>query len=302
MFKEVLQSLDEIIRKHRIVPTTPQWLALPDKASTIVKHVFADGSEEIDFDELIKNIDDYTDDDGLFIDDDKLFVVYINTVQHRGYDPVDHPKWHVAHCGTLQMMKGRGQMHKYARRSCSAEGKDPDRFMLVDTHNGRFQRKLQPCKRCLGMLGHLKKGYREQENYTFSDYVAEFAHVPKAQTMLGYESNYESATTKLANTYVDNWDEISAAAKKRDGYRCAHCQHVYKDGFLESHHQNRNKRDNSRENLLSLCILCHCIEHRKDHPQMFHGYFKSGRLSQFVIRYPHRQIALLEYQLKTQIK
>jgi hypothetical protein len=294
LFSTSLEALDEIIAKHRIVPQAPKYLRLPDKESTIVKQTFADGSEEIDLDELIHNIEDYTNDSDLFEENGQLFVVYINTAHTRSYQAEDHAKWHVTNCGTLQMMRRREQMHKYARRSPTE--KTDDRFLLVDTNNQHFKRHIHICKNCIKTLQQIKRAYREPEDYSFSKYILEFAGIDPSRMNLGHQASYELGAEKLANTYVDNWDEISAQAKKRDNYRCAHCQHRYPDGYLESHHKNRNKRDNSPQNLISLCALCHCIEHRGDHPQMFHGYLKNGRLDAFVKKYPARGRALDIYK------
>jgi hypothetical protein len=61
------------------------------------------------------------------------------------------------------------------------------------------------------------------------------------------------------NKYVPNWQEISRQTRRNRGYTCEICNinlSSYKN-LLHTHHKNRDKRDNSEENLQVLCVECH---------------------------------------------
>lgn len=60
---------------------------------------------------------------------------------------------------------------------------------------------------------------------------------------------------------------LSASMRKeivKNAGKCNRCQHDGTDYRLEIHHRNRNKHDQSPENLEVLCQLCHLQEHHKE--------------------------------------
>lgn len=73
-------------------------------------------------------------------------------------------------------------------------------------------------------------------------------------------------TTRIRrnNAYTDNWFEISAAVKRRDGYCCRKCG---SDEDLEVHHIIPVSKGgtNSQANLITLCHRCHKRQPRHGH-------------------------------------
>ena len=63
--------------------------------------------------------------------------------------------------------------------------------------------------------------------------------------------------------YAENWSQISEQIKRECGFSCQNCDRLEKDGIaLSVHHKDRNKRNDSRANLICLCWSCHTASHR----------------------------------------
>ena len=74
------------------------------------------------------------------------------------------------------------------------------------------------------------------------------------------------ATTRIRRTdpYTDDWYEISAAVKRRDGYKCVKCPNTTN---LEVHHIVPVSKGgtNAMNNLITLCHKCHSKQPRHKH-------------------------------------
>ena len=86
---------------------------------------------------------------------------------------------------------------------------------------------------------------------------------------------------KTRKDYAHNWEQISISIKNRDKWTCQRCKLKFEVGgkviVLENgkirrltvHHKNRNVKDNSGKNLVSLCCACHCkVEFPLIHKEM----------------------------------
>lgn len=73
--------------------------------------------------------------------------------------------------------------------------------------------------------------------------------------------------------YPDNWNELSKAAKRRDGRRCVRCGSTKPP--LHAHHVISLSRGGSNDigNLITLCEDCHS----REHPHMHQTKQKRGR-------------------------
>ena len=80
-----------------------------------------------------------------------------------------------------------------------------------------------------------------------------------------------TCSRSCANSYFrsgtnhPNWKEESTNYRtKINIVHCERCDYNSNINILQVHHKNRNRKDNSKENLEVLCPNCHCIEHLKD--------------------------------------
>jgi hypothetical protein len=88
------------------------------------------------------------------------------------------------------------------------------------------------------------------------------------QSLFAKKPIYDSDTAP-ANVYSDDWPRVSLAARSQAGWRCQQCRldlsphHLRK--FLQTHHQNGQRNDNRRENLMVLCVECHAKQPNHNH-------------------------------------
>jgi len=72
----------------------------------------------------------------------------------------------------------------------------------------------------------------------------------------GERKKFKADERKRTKLYTENWDVIRKRVYQRDGYRCVMCG---KKGKLHAHHivPVRISKDNSMNNLVSVCNKCH---------------------------------------------
>lgn len=193
-------------------------------------------------------------------------VLYIR--DSRGFEP----KFHVANCRTLQSMREMGRSERYV------ETQNESGVFVVNYIRGgvvnSIEKKLHPCQNCLYFLMwqgfDLSLGVSEKEeiikNFDLKDF---FKIYPKTlHQTIGHTSEYAPI-----DMYPKRWQSISRSVRERSGWVCQVCglnlsaQEHQK--FLHVHHKSGSQTDNSRRNLIVLCIGCHANE-----PQ--HGHMKKS--------------------------
>lgn len=81
----------------------------------------------------------------------------------------------------------------------------------------------------------------------------------KKRLVLSVVSDWRSSEgLKLEDT--PNWREVRSEALRRDGFACYFCGFA-SPKYMEVHHKGGVHKDNSLENLVSLCPFCHSCLH-----------------------------------------
>lgn len=209
-------------------------------------------------------------------------LVYIRDVAAYGRSS-ELPKFHVTYCTKLEQMRRNNRWSKYV-----VANRDDGKFKinLTDQNISKTVR-LSVCQRCLAEIAW--KGFSfEMDKPSRTKAVGVFAlsefFEKYPRDLLAIKPDHTADTAPI-NEYVDNWQEISAQTKRTRSYRCEKCTRTFVGSntrFLDTHHRNGLKYDNSEGNLEVLCIGCHAEEPMHAHLKTdlryrdYHARFLTG--------------------------
>ncbi|OPX56635.1 hypothetical protein SAMN02745127_00501 [Oceanospirillum multiglobuliferum] len=177
-------------------------------------------------------------------------------------------RFHVADCSTLDKMRRQNRFDRY-KATYNTSGK----FEIFGTSyyggsNRTAEVELAVCKNCLNYLNY--NGYRQDRDRVFSKFsIAEFLST--------YSTLFKSMPDRPAmideGGYSDDWSQISANYRRLKNYQCESCLVILTNnkGLLHTHHINGNKRQNSTDNLMSLCIDCHRKQPKHEYMRVKHN-------------------------------
>ncbi|WP_368623423.1 HNH endonuclease [Paraburkholderia sp. BR13444] len=213
--------------------------------------------------------------DGIDVTADQIQVLDDGTLAYKGYRVLVYirdvhamgnrdtmPKYHFAHCRTLEAMYRNQRSERYVVANSDSG------LFHVNVMDGGVrpqQVRLQVCQNC---LAHIRwKGFDMQaarpsrlsivEQFKLTEFFVKYP-----RDLMSLQPGHSSDTAPI-NTYTDDWPEVSARTRSRRGYRCQRCSIVLagvESKYLHVHHQNGQKHDNSDENLEVLCVGCHADE------------------------------------------
>lgn len=177
------------------------------------------------------------------------------------------PRFHIAHCKTLQKMFAQKRRNRYVVAS-----RNDGLFLVQRVENNEIAKseeiRLDVCKECLRTLGWM--GYHSQLSQSERDEIKDrfslenfFKYYPK--DLIDSTGLYRDEIAKN-NLYPARWNYISEKIRNELNYTCQQCGvklEKYKK-FLDVHHIDGNKSNSLRTNLQVLCVECHS----KIHPHM----------------------------------
>ncbi len=210
--------------------------------------------------------------DGTLAYKDSRILLYIRDVYdyHRQRRHQELPKFHVAHCRTLEQMK---QNNRFARYVVAT--REDGLFSINRMNNNRIIKSdllgLKVCQNCLdyltfdGFASDLSKDKRINIVNQFS--IKRFFEIfPKS--LIYNKPEFRDDIAPL-NAYPSNWDSISRQAKARNNWTCSKCTIILSKTqyrhYLHVHHKNGQKWDIRDANLIVLCIRCHAEEGLHSH-------------------------------------
>jgi len=173
-------------------------------------------------------------------------------------------RFHVADCSTLKEMRSKNRFDRYVVTN-DVSGRFPVSGKSAYGHNLREGlAELKVCRNCLAYLNY--KGYK-------SNRTAVHKHFSLDEFFSHYSTLFSSFPKTIADKrggYADNWEEISHAYRKQQGFHCEACDVnlTRYPHLLHTHHINGVKRDNLPSNFRALCIDCHRKEPSHEHMQV----------------------------------
>jgi cytochrome c553 len=221
--------------------------------------------------------------DGTLAYKDSRVLVYIRDVAQykvlKGEGVRGLPRFHLANCDTLQMMRAEKRYERYVV-AARQDGFFEVNFIENDKPKRSSAERLRVCQNCLGTLafdGFRRDMTREQRESRVTAFRLEafFSAYPRA---LFLQTPAHQSDSAPLNVYPDDFAELSRRTKVARGWRCESpgC-HVDLSAaghqrFLHLHHVNGQKYDSRPENLVLLCIGCHGDEPMHSHMKAMPEY------------------------------
>lgn len=190
-------------------------------------------------------------------------------------NPEDSRKFHISECQTLSTMRSSGRFERYVVTNRT------DGLFLVDWRNedgkrGEMEAALKVCKYCLRNINwrdyatgqsdlstrSSRMRFREsiRNEFSISDFLMSYS------TFFRTTPSRRDVTAQL-NEYVTDWNEISERKRRQQNWKCEACSVDLSEmrGSLHCHHISGVVTDNSDENLMVLCAICHSEQPFHDH-------------------------------------
>lgn len=182
----------------------------------------------------------------------------INGIEHKGYMYIkepriekygNFPKFHVTECTTIIQQKNINNfINRYFWHNSN----------IVDLEDYDTNKKfkdvvLELCSNCRTKANI--SNYRNTEG---------FYNLLNIQTPL---TNRNENVELDIYGYTKDWQRISRLYRTKVNFTCENCSIVINDNFdkrfLEVHHKNGNKLNNSDNNIECLCVLCHANTNKR---------------------------------------
>lgn len=211
--------------------------------------------------------------DGTLAYRDRRVLVYIRDVTYYR-ETNGLPKFHIAHCRTLDEMMSNGRFSRYVV-SIRTDGY----FEIRRRRSGYIPEtvKLDVCKNCLGKLNfndYWNNKVRAFQEFSLEDFFTRYSCSPLQ--ILPRQNNISAPI----NNYPPDWNERSRQYKESVNWVCEECGDDFssprRKKFLDTHHRDGNTYNCRWGNLKALCIKCHSKQH-------YHGHLRdSPRYREFL--------------------
>jgi hypothetical protein len=197
---------------------------------------------------------------GTFVFKGARVLLYIRDVHVLG-DKHSEPRYHLTTCNTIEAMHAANRFTRYV------VAQQPDGVFNVNliSRGGTSseRRRLSVCQHCLTKLaidgfGYYMRGEarkRAVAQFTPEKFFALYPQSPHTKFPV-----YDADGAPL-NDYTKDFPHVSRSLRERVGWKCQGCRRVFSERsvqrFLQVHHRNSGRWDNSPENLEVLCVGCH---------------------------------------------
>lgn len=233
---------------------------------------------------VITNLDEVIPaDDGTLEYKGQKVILYIRdqriSLRYQG-KPGGSYRFHVSDCDTLQAMRDKGRYERYVVATRKDGKFKVNRFHFDELVEKDIECEIPVCKNCLRRLNY--KGYSNKA------YPVKI-HIWENFDLIDFFDKYSSRITKLPkhtdqtaplDSYAPDWEIISNRYRESANWTCERCGVNLKEhrSFLQVHHKNGVKSDNTRQNLQALCIRCHAQKPDHEHLRNSPDYVKYAQI------------------------
>lgn len=159
----------------------------------------------------------------------------------------DRPRFHLVNCSTIEQQRNDGRfVNRYFWSNSSIIS-----LFDFDTKEEYTNKKLNLCSNCQGLIN---------DNISNTEDFHELLDLNDSDI----ESNNEERETDIFNRPL-NWRSVSRAYRLEQNYTCEECSfggddldNNYDKRYIHTHHIDSFDLENThRDNLKSVCVLCH---------------------------------------------
>ncbi len=181
--------------------------------------------------------------DGIFVtlEDGTEHQVYLYKKEYK-MAMYGKPRYHVCNCEVIQgFTNNNGEIPKYRRTNA----KEVEVIDLTDGGKKKIVKDLPLCGKCAKIL-RSRGNSKDLTSTAFAEMLAA-KEKPKQKIIVD------------RNGYTEDWQKISLAYRHKKNFTCEKCGVTTGEyeSFMETHHINGDKTDNSDTNLQCLCVKCH---------------------------------------------
>ena len=190
-------------------------------------------------------------------------LLYIRDIEEYSREQKDLPRFHVAHCRTLEQMIRDNRFERYVVATRVDGIFNLKRKKAWENRFTPIECELDVCQNC---LGHLRwDGFSMQASQAARKTIVSRFSITSFFQRYGApmfkETPKYSDQDAPANEYSADFAEVSTRVRAQRNWTCESCgvdlSGLGERQYLHAHHKNGVKSDNSPSNLLVLCIACH---------------------------------------------
>lgn len=201
---------------------------------------------EVELDD-VRNKMEFTD-EGIFLNDDvtksKQQIFLYKRDYHLSAYGNKKPRFHTHKCKTIQEFIDNGRFHDYRRANT-------DMVMVRDMDDRYIDKKVSSLPLC----AYCAKMSIKAQGKDSSEFVKLLKQAKDAEAPLKKKAEVDIFG------YTKDWETISREYRESHNFTCEECGITIEDPFdrqfIQVHHINGDKTDNSPNNLKCLCIHCH---------------------------------------------
>ncbi|WP_288384274.1 hypothetical protein [uncultured Acinetobacter sp.] len=186
------------------------------------------------------------------------------------------PRFHFANCRTLVDQRKKKGFNRYVETHRTDGLFDVDYVgSTLGMRKGKQSIPLKVCQNCLLQISY--KGFTLNSDRQLAIETFDVEEFFRNYIVSLFTENAVPVSQAQSNKYPSNWSFLSKETRKKANWTCSRCQidlsHNNHRQYLDVHHIDRQKFNNSQSNLQVLCVACHALqpghERMKTSPRYF---------------------------------